>query len=214
MATRRWLGVSPIYKEHTLIPLIYGQGMHICSVQLRIYKGGIREVVAPYSTPGGSGRSRGGTAHAGICRKGCKKAMEPVIQTVYRGYGVGGDWKLAIGSRTAVQEVQVGQKNKRQPFPDPECTAMHRLSPQVNRWRQPLCGVGYRRGVGSRKSAIHHIPVHIQLGVVRGKASRVCGPRGARERPQVTGLLDRERGECQVEQVGDEVGGAPTGSMA
>ena len=34
MATRRWLGVSPIYKEHTLIPLIYGQGMDICRVQL------------------------------------------------------------------------------------------------------------------------------------------------------------------------------------
>ena len=90
MATRRWLGVSPIYKEHTLIPLIYGQGMDICRVQLRIYKGGIREVIAPYSTPGGSGRSRGGTVHAGICRKGCKKAMEPVIQTVYRGGGGGG----------------------------------------------------------------------------------------------------------------------------
>ena len=84
MATRRWLGVSPIYKEHTLIPLIYGQGMDICRVQLRIYKGGIRVVIAPYSTPGGSGRSRGGTINAGICRKRCKKAMEPVIHTAPR----------------------------------------------------------------------------------------------------------------------------------
>ena len=143
MATRRWLGVSPIYKEHTLIPLIYGQGMDICRVQLRIYKGGIREVIAPYCTPGGSGRSRGGTVHAGICRKGCKKAMEPVIQTVYRGGGGGGGgWTLASGSSTAVQEVQVGQENKRQPFPDPACAAMHKLSPQVNRWRQFVCGVG------------------------------------------------------------------------
>ena len=36
MATRQWLGVSPIYKEDTVIPLIYGQGMDICRVQLRI----------------------------------------------------------------------------------------------------------------------------------------------------------------------------------
>ena len=68
--------------------------------------------------------------------------------------------------------------------------------------------------MGSRNSAIRHISVHIQMGVMRGKASRVCGPRGAQDRPQVTGLLDGERGKCQVEQVGDEVGGAPTGSMA
>ena len=94
--------------------------------------------------------------------------------------GGGGGWTLASGSRTAVQEVQVGQENNRQPFPDPARTAMHKLSPQVNRWRQFLCGVGYRRGVGSRNSAIRHILVHIQLGVMRGKASRVCGPRDGR----------------------------------
>ena len=121
---------------------------------------------------------------------------------------------LASGSRTAVQEGQVGQEKKRQPMLDPACTAMHKLSPQVTGWRQFLCGAGYRRGVGSKNSAIRHIPVHIQLRVMRGKGSRVCGPRGAKERPRVTGLLDGERGKCQVGQVGDEVGGAPTGSMA
>ena len=66
----------------------------------------------------------------------------------------------------------------------------------------------------SRISAIRHVPVHNQLGVMRGKASRVCGPRGAQDRSQVTGLLDGERGKCQVEQVGDEVGGEQTASMA
>ena len=93
-------------------------------------------MIAPYSTPGGSGRSRGGTVHAGIChKKGARKQWSPSYKLYIEVVGGGGGWTLASGSRTAVQEVQVGQQNKRQPFPDPACTAMHKLSPQVNRWR-------------------------------------------------------------------------------